>query len=209
MKKMLASLFLVGLLLSAAEMPANAAVYVTINGTAGNDIITVGRFCGWGADAPCQYAACVNGAWTYNDWWATGSGDVIYVYGLDGHDHLYVRNDSEYQYFNCGGQAALFWGLDHNYACPQVYLVGGDDGDVIVGGSCAEHIGGNDGNDVLIGGGGNDWLWGGYGSDCLSDDDVADYDCGEDPGGTDIDYEDCPGTRISCERTCTVCYFSP
>ena len=124
-----------------------AADTVTINGTAGNDVITVTEHDG---------IITVSGLGQDINIADAGAGDRIVINGLDGDDVITA--------------SGLHGGI-------QLVANGGNGDDVLIGGSGNDTLTGGAGDDVLIGGPGQDILDGGTGNNVLIQDGGGDGGC--------------------------------
>jgi Ca2+-binding RTX toxin-like protein len=147
---------------------------LTVNGSAGNDVIQVSRSVGPLFD---RLDVIENGFVTGS--FATGSVSSIQMYGNAGNDVMAVG----------GGVGAVYMnGGDGND-----YLYGGDGSDTLDGWNGDDYISGGNGNDSLWGYAGNDQITGGAGNDsCMGENgsDTITGGAGNDNlyGGNDNDY---------------------
>jgi Ca2+-binding RTX toxin-like protein len=131
---------------------------VDVNGTAGGDLVTIGKFAGGvsitGLPAQVTIIHADNGA----------AGDLLRVFGGEGNDTINATAMPDVMnaiYFGENGNDRILGGADVDE------FSGGDGSDRLSGGSNRDFLGGDAGNDFLDGGTGRDVLNGGSGNDVL------------------------------------------
>jgi Ca2+-binding RTX toxin-like protein len=137
---------------------SNTIAPYIINGTNGNDLITI-------IEWPLNVISInLNGT---HQTVTLAAGRELQVYALDGHDLVNLVGLTRPTFVDGGNGHDLIQGLLVTNTAAPLWLKGGEGFDLLRGGAGRDHIDGGLGNDFLSGGSGNDLLYGREGMDIL------------------------------------------